>query len=43
VSGILAIGSRDRERFHAGKGVDFLRRLGDIVSHTLQAVSVPGA
>ena len=43
VSGILAIGSRDRERFHPGKGVDFLRRLGEVVSHTLQAVSVPGA
>ena len=43
VSGILAIGSRDRERFHPGKGVDFLRRLGDVVSHTLQAVSIPGA
>ena len=43
VTGILAIGSRDTDRFHAGKGVDFLRRLGEVVSHTLQAVSVPGA
>jgi uncharacterized protein YigA (DUF484 family) len=43
VSGILAIGSRDADRFHAGKGVDFLRRLGEVVSHTLQAVSTPGA
>ncbi|MEJ2575677.1 MAG: DUF484 family protein [Gammaproteobacteria bacterium] len=43
VTGILAIGSRDADRFHAGKGVDFLRRLGEVVSHTLQAVSYPGA
>lgn len=40
--GVLAIGSRDPERFHAGKGVDFLIRLSEVVSHTLQAVSVPG-
>ncbi len=38
LSGMLAIGSRDRERFHAGKGVDFLIRLGEVVSLTLQAV-----
>jgi uncharacterized protein YigA (DUF484 family) len=37
--GVLAIGSRDQDRFHPGKGVDFLRRLGEIVSHTLQAVA----
>ncbi len=39
LSGVLAIGSRDRNRFHAGKGVDFLVRLGELVSLTLQAVS----
>jgi len=39
LSGVLAIGSRDRERFHAGKGVDFLVRLGELVSLTLEAVS----
>ncbi|RTZ74161.1 MAG: DUF484 domain-containing protein [Gammaproteobacteria bacterium] len=39
LSGVLAIGSRDRERFHSGKGVDFLVRLGELVSLTLQAVS----
>lgn len=43
LAGVLAIGSRDRERFHPGKSVDFLRRLGEVVSHVLQAVSVPGA
>ncbi len=43
LAGVLAIGSRDRERFHPAKGVDFLRRLGEVVSHTLQAVSVPGS
>jgi len=43
VVGVLAIGSRDPERFHPGKGVDFLIRLSEVVSHTLQAVSVPGS
>jgi len=38
LSGVLAIGSRDPNRFHAGKGVDFLVRLGELVSLTLQAV-----
>lgn len=41
--GVLAIGSRDPERFHASKGVDFLQRLADVVSATLSAVSSPGA
>lgn len=40
--GVLAIGSHDPQRFHAGKGLDFLTRLGEIVSHTLQAVTSPG-
>ncbi len=39
LAGVLAIGSRDRDRFHAGKGVDFLIRLGELVSLTLQAVA----
>jgi len=43
IVGVLAIGSRDAERFHAGKGTHFLARLGEVVSHTLQVVSVPGA
>lgn len=43
LEGVLAIGSRDRDRFHSGKGLDFLTRLGDIVSHALQAVTAPGA
>lgn len=38
LSGVLAIGSEDRDRFHAGKGVDFLIRLGELVSLTLEAV-----
>ncbi len=41
--GILAIGSHDPQRFEASKSVDFLRRLADIVSATLSAVSSPGA
>ena len=40
--GVLAIGSRDPERFHANKSVDFLQRLSDVVSATLSAVSSPG-
>ena len=40
--GILAIGSRDRTRFHPGKGTDFLRRLGEVVSRTLQVMTEPG-
>ena len=33
--GVLAIGSRDPQRFHPGMGTIFLRQLGDIVSQTL--------
>ena len=40
--GILAIGSRDPDRFHPGKGTDFLRRLGEVVSRTLQVMAEPG-
>ena len=43
VSGVLAIGSRDAKRFHSGKGLDFLGRLGEIVSRALQNVISPGA
>jgi len=42
LAGVLAIGSRDRQRFHEGKGVDFLQRLAEVVSATLQAASGPG-
>ncbi|WP_456378526.1 DUF484 family protein [Thiolapillus sp.] len=38
LSGILAIGSQDRERFHSGKSVDFLVRLGELVSLSLQTM-----
>jgi hypothetical protein len=41
--GVLAIGSRDPERFTPGKGVDFLMRLGELVERTLQTVSAPGS
>ncbi len=40
--GVLAIGSHDPERFHAAKSVDFLKRLADVVSASLSAVSSPG-
>lgn len=42
VSGVLAIGSRDTERFRPEHGTDFLRRLSEIVSHTLQVANEPG-
>lgn len=41
--GVLAIGSRDANRFSAGKGIDFLIRLGELVECSLQAVSSPGS
>ena len=43
IVGVLAVGSRDESRFHARKGTQFLTRLGEVVSRTLQVVSVPGA
>lgn len=33
--GVLAIASRDAERFHPGMGTVFLRQLADVVSHML--------
>lgn len=42
VLGLLAIGSHDAQRFHPGMGTEYLRRLGDIVSKTLEVVSEPG-
>lgn len=43
VSGLLAIGSHNEDRFHPAKGTEFLTRLGDLVSRKLQALAVPGA
>jgi len=40
--GILAIGSRSEERFSTGKGTLFLSRLGEMVSRSLETVSLPG-
>lgn len=37
--GILAIGSRDAQRFHPGKDTGFLQRLGGLVSHSLARIS----
>jgi uncharacterized protein YigA (DUF484 family) len=42
VLGLLAIGSHDPLRFVPDQGTDFLTRLGEIISRTLQAVSLPG-
>ncbi|MCG7957540.1 MAG: DUF484 family protein, partial [Candidatus Thiodiazotropha taylori] len=42
VLGLLAIGSCDPERFAPDHGTEFLTRLGQIISRTLQAVSLPG-
>ncbi|MCW8943168.1 MAG: DUF484 family protein [Sedimenticola sp.] len=41
--GILAIGSHSIHRFHPGMGTDYLIRLGEIVSKTLEVVSEPGS
>ncbi len=43
LSGILAIGSSDRQRFQQEMGTDFLSRLGELVSRRLEMVSGPGA
>lgn len=42
VLGLLAIGSRDPNRFAAHQGTQFLMRLGEVIGRTLQAVSLPG-
>jgi len=42
LSGILAIGSRDKSRFDSGQSVDYLIQLGELVSQILQSVSEPG-
>ena len=42
LAGVLAIGSRDPQRFHEGKRVDFLQRLAEVVSAKLQSASSPG-
>jgi hypothetical protein len=42
IMGVLAIGSVDPRRFHPHKGTELLLRLGEIVSHKLRAVSLPG-
>jgi uncharacterized protein YigA (DUF484 family) len=34
--GFLAIGSVDADRFHPGMSIDFLTRLGDLVSAALR-------
>jgi uncharacterized protein YigA (DUF484 family) len=42
VLGLLAIGSHDPHRFVPHHGTEFLTRLGEVISRTLQAVSLPG-
>jgi uncharacterized protein YigA (DUF484 family) len=42
VLGLLAIGSLDADRFAPHHGTEFLTRLGEVISRTLQAVSLPG-
>jgi uncharacterized protein YigA (DUF484 family) len=42
VLGVLAIGSTDARRFQTNLGTDYLARLGEIVSKTLEVVSEPG-
>jgi len=40
--GLLAFGSYSEDRFHPGMGTEYLTRLGEIVSKTLEVVSEPG-
>ncbi|MEW8507322.1 MAG: DUF484 family protein [Candidatus Thiodiazotropha sp.] len=42
VLGLLAIGSCDADRFAPHQGTEFLTRLGEVISRTLSAVSLPG-
>ncbi len=42
VLGVLAFGSRSEERFHPGMRTEYLTRLSEIVSKTLEVVSKPG-
>jgi uncharacterized protein YigA (DUF484 family) len=41
ISGVLAIGSGDQQRFHSQMGTEYLTRLGEIISKTLEVVSEP--
>lgn len=40
--GLLAFGSYSEHRFHPAMGTEYLTRLGEIVSKTLEVVSEPG-
>ena len=40
--GFLVIGSRDPDYFNPGKGMDFLTRLGELVSVALVGQQSPG-
>jgi uncharacterized protein YigA (DUF484 family) len=42
ILGILAIGSSDEHRFHAGMGTEYLSRLGEVISKSLEVRSEPG-
>ncbi len=43
ISGVMAIGSSDKQRFQPDMGTDFLSRLGELVSQRLESASEPGA
>ncbi|MCB1857451.1 MAG: DUF484 family protein [Gammaproteobacteria bacterium] len=40
--GLLAFGSYNKDRFHPDMGTEYLTRLGEIVSKSLEVVSEPG-
>jgi len=42
VMGILAIGSQDPEHFRPSQATDFLHQLGEVISHKLRAIPLPG-
>ena len=43
VLGLLVIGSADKDRFCADMGTEYLQRLGEIISRTLEVVLEPGS
>ncbi len=42
VLGVLAIGSTDKERFCSDMGTEYLSRMGEVISRTLEVVLEPG-
>ena len=39
--GLLALGSVDRDRFHPGMSIEFLSRMGELITDALRALRAP--